>query len=209
MQSVVQPESRPPTRRYLTLGGSFNPIHVGHLICARSAAEKAGFTGVRLMVAGANPHKASADLAAAADRLAMCQLAVAGDPFYVVDSREVRRSGPSFTFDTAAELASETRQKVAWLVGTDLLSRLHTWHRFNELIDVVDFIVMRRAGHTLDLDDLDSKARTLAVRGFRVPSVEISSTEVRQRVRQGISVEHWVPPGVARFIADRGIYLKT
>lgn len=206
MQSVVQPVVQPPARRLLTLGGSFNPIHFGHLICARAAAEAAGYAGVRLMPAGANPHKPTADMATASHRLTMCQLAIAGDPFYVVDNREVRRSGASFTYDTAHALSLATGERVAWLVGTDLLARLHTWHRFDELIEQIDFVVMRRAGHEIDPAGLDPRVAQLAAGAVVVPSVEISATIIRDRVRDGLSIEHFVPPAVARFIADRGLF---
>jgi nicotinate-nucleotide adenylyltransferase len=206
MQSVVQPVVQVPVRRLLTLGGSFNPIHVGHLVCARAAAEAAGYAGVRLMPAGANPHKPTADMATAESRLTMCQLAVAGDPFYVVDGREVRRPGASFTYDTATELALTTEERVAWLVGTDLLARLNSWHRFDELLLKIDFVVMRRAGHAIDLAGLDPRVAELAERAVVVPAIEVSATTIRQRTRSGQSIEHLVPPAVARFIANQAVF---
>jgi nicotinate-nucleotide adenylyltransferase len=206
MQSVVQPLVQAPAKRLLTLGGSFNPIHIGHLVCARAAAEAAGYEGVRLVPAGANPHKPTADLATAESRLTMCQLAVAGDPFYVVDDREVRRSGPSFTYDTAEMLSLATGERVAWLVGTDLLARLHTWHRFDELLRQIDVVLMRRAGHAIELASLDPSVAALAMRAVEVPAIEISATMIRVRARAGRSVEHLVPAAVARHIANHRIY---
>ena len=211
MQSVVQTEVPAIASRILTLGGSFNPIHVGHLICARAAAEAAGYTRVRLVPAGANPHKPTADratnMATAEHRLTMCQLAVAGDPFYAVDAREVRRAGASFTIDTAFEISKKTGECVAWLVGADLLAKLHTWHRFDELVQSIDFVVMRRAGHAIDANGLDPRVAALAERAVVVPALEISATMIRERVRARKSIEHLVPPAVARYIRNERIYL--
>ena len=210
MQSVVQTVSQPPLpqrqKQRLCLGGSFNPIHVGHLICARIAAEQAGYGGVRLIPTGTNPHKGTADLAAAADRVTLCQLAVAGDPFFVVDDREARRPGPSYTFDTAAELAAETGGRVAWLVGTDLLARLHTWHRFDELLEQTDMVVMRRAGHPIERAGLDPRVARLAEAAVVVPAIELSATMLRARIRNGLPLDHFLPPAVARHIESHGLY---
>ena len=195
-----------PADTWLCLGGSFNPIHVGHLICARHAAETLGYRGVRLVPAAANPHKGSADLAGAADRLRLCELAVEGDPFFTVDGREARRPGPSYTFDTAAELAAETGQRVAWLIGTDLLPRLHTWHRFDELLETVDLVVMRRAGHPIELAGLHPRVAGLAGRAVVVPAIDITATAIRSRVKSGVSIAYFVPLAVEREIFDRRLY---
>jgi nicotinate-nucleotide adenylyltransferase len=136
----------------------------------------------------------------------MCRAAVAGDPFFAVDDREARRPGPSYTFDTAAELAAETGQRIAWLIGTDLLARLHTWHRFDELVEQVDFIVMRRGGHPIETAGLDPRVAKLAAEAVVVPAIELSATLIRSRVRAGLPIDHLVPPAVQRLIADRGIY---
>ena len=206
MQSVVQPVVHAPPRRVLTLGGSFNPIHVGHLVCARAAAEAAGYTAVRLMPAGTNPHKPTADMATAVHRLTMCQNSVAGDSFYAVDAREVQRSGASFTIDTAFEISGSSGERVPWLIGADLLPRLHTWHRFAELLLHIDLVVMRRGGHTINLHDLDPRVATIAEASVQVPSIDVSSTDIRRRVRTGLSIEHLVPPAVARHIANHDLY---
>jgi len=202
-------------RRLLCLGGSFNPVHVGHLICARFAAERAGFGGVRLVVAQVNPHKLgpadAADLAPADDRLSMCQAVAAGDPFFTVDARELARPGPSYTLETARSLladGSEPGPRVAWLIGTDHLPRLHGWHGFADggLSDVVEFVVMRRAGHPVDLGPLDPRVRAIAERSVEVPQIEVSSTLVRRRVRAGRSVAHLTPPDVVGHIERGGLY---
>ena len=199
------------TGRTLCFGGSFNPIHVGHLICARQAAEVGGFNRIRLIPTAANPHKVengSVDVAAAAERLAMCRMAVVGDPFFEVDPIEVERSGNSYTFDTAAKfIARGEKSPIDWLIGTDILSRLHTWHRFDELLGIVEFVVMRRAAEPYELENLDPRVQNLVARIVEVPQVEASATAIRQRVCAGKPIDHWVPASVARHIANGRLYL--
>lgn len=193
-------------KRWLCLGGSFNPIHVGHLICARSAAEIGGFDGVRLVPAAANPHKGSVELAAADERLLMCQLAVAGDLFFEVDPIELSRPGPSYTIDTANAFLARGEREVHWLIGTDHVARLHQWHRFDELVSRVRLVLMRRAGEPLNVNGLDPRVRAIVEAIVEVPQIEIRATAIRARVRSGRSVEHLVPTAVARHIESRNPY---
>jgi nicotinate-nucleotide adenylyltransferase len=139
----------------------------------------------------------------------MCRLAVAGDPFFAVDDREARRPGTSYTFDTAAELAAETGRRVAWLIGTDLLARLHSWHRFDELVEAVDLVVMRRAGHPIPLEGLHPRVAALAEKAVVVPAIEISATMIRTRIAAGLPVADLVSAAVARYVANDGIYRTT
>jgi nicotinate-nucleotide adenylyltransferase len=195
--------------RMLCLGGSFNPIHVGHLICARFAAEFAGFDGVKLLPTAANPHKsaANAQLAAADLRIDMLRAATQGDPFFLVDPSETRRPGPSFTFDTARHLIDAGEPTpITFLVGTDLLPRLHTWHRFDELIDIARFVVMKRAGDLIDHNALDDRVRLICSQLVNVPQIEISSTLIRARVAAGKPIDGLVHPAVQKIIEVNGLY---
>lgn len=219
------------------MGGSFDPIHVGHRICARFVAEAIGADRVILLPAHQSPHKArpadpsggatmtsvsSADcvemsqtvhdhspaskLTTPTDRLAMLRLAVAGDALFEVDPRELHRPPPSYTFDTVSELLRESDRPIVWIVGTDHLPRLQTWHRFDELLRLIRFVVMRRAGESVDCDTLDPRVRPLVDAMVEVPAIGISSTLVRSRARAGQSLEGLVEPAVARYIVDRQLY---
>lgn len=191
----------------LCFGGSFNPIHVGHVLCARFAAEAAGFDGVRLLPTAANPHKPDANLASNEIRLSMLRAAVAGDPFFVVDPVETRRGGVSYTFDTASQLIDAGEPApITWLIGADLPPRLHTWHRFDDLMNIVTFLVMNRAGQTVTLADCDPRVRKIIARIVEVPQIEISSTLVRQRVAAGKPIDGLVHPAVQRLIETHGLY---
>ncbi len=193
--------------RRLCFGGSFNPIHVGHVLCARLAAESSGFGGVRLIPSAANPHKPDARLASAENRIAMMQAAVCADPFFIVDTIETRRGGVSYTFDTASALidAGETAP-ITWLIGTDLLPRLHTWHRFDELMSIVAFLVMKRPGQIIDFESCDTRVRQLLANVVEVPQIEISSTAIRERVSLGKPIDGFVHPAVKRIIQNNDLY---
>ncbi len=195
--------------RRLCLGGSFNPIHVGHVVCARFAAEAAGFDGVRLIPSAANPHKRDANLASAENRLAMINAAVGNDPFFLVDPIETRRGGTSFTFDTASALIDAGEPSpISWLIGTDLLARLHTWHRFDELMRIVTFVVMKRAGQVVSFESYDTRVRALCRTIVEVPQIEISSTLVRDRVAANKPIDGLVHPAVEKFIRNLELYQK-
>jgi len=191
----------------LYFGGSFNPIHCGHLITARAAGEKLGFEKVVLVPSAVPPHKPGArDLASADDRCQMCRLAIEGDAFFGVDEVEIGRAGPSYTIETARELKNRGIKRVNWLIGGDMLALLPKWHEAERLIEEVNFVVMARAGWDFDWEALGPKFRKLKRNVVRMPVIEISATEIRERVKRGMGIEWLVPGGVGEFIRERGLY---
>src|SRR5262245_53440014 len=127
----------------LYYGGSFNPIHNGHLRCSRAVAERLGLSRVWLVPSAQPPHKpADPNLASGPDRLRLCELAAATDPIFGVDDREMRRAGPSYTLTTVRELKSEGVDPVRWLIGADMLRLLPKWHEAETLLNEVHFIIM-------------------------------------------------------------------
>ena len=191
----------------LCFGGSFNPIHYGHLICARAAAEQVGVEIVRFLIAARSPHKTFAELAADGCRLDMLRLATSGNPFFEVDDRELHRPPPSYTIDTVSELSQEFGSKPKWLIGTDHLPKLHTWHRFDELIERVDFVVMRRAGEIVETNNLDPRVQEISAQLVEVPSVPFSSSEIRARIRRSESIDEMTHPDVVEYIRKNHLYL--
>ena len=192
---------------FLCFGGSFNPIHHGHLICARAVAERKAFSKVVLIPSAQPPHKqVSATMAAAQDRLAMCRLAVEGEPFFDVDDLELNRPGPSYTIDSAHELAQRSGERVYWLIGADMLLVLPTWRRPQDLLRDVEFVVMARPGWSIDWNTLPSEMRKLEANVVEAPRIDISATEIRRRVREGLSIAYLTPPQVARYIRERALY---
>src|SRR4051794_8977869 len=115
--------------RVLCFGGTFNPIHHGHLICARAVAETGGFDQVLLIPSAQPPHRGGQyDLASAQDRLTMCQLAIKDAPSFAISDVELRRTEPSYTLETARALRQQGLEEVCWLIGGDAVPQLPSWH---------------------------------------------------------------------------------
>jgi nicotinate-nucleotide adenylyltransferase len=193
--------------RKVCLGGSFNPIHHGHLLCARAAAEALGIKKVVLIPAAVSPHKIEdKSRAPAADRLEMCRLAIQGSPDFELDDREISRPGPSYTIDTVRQLRQAGWKEVIWLIGADLLSSLPKWHESDALLAEVRFVLMARPGWSFDVSALPPKFAALVQNVVEVPQIDIASTDIRRRVRLGLPIDFLTPPAVVRYIQDRGLY---
>jgi nicotinate-nucleotide adenylyltransferase len=191
----------------LCFGGSFNPIHNGHILCAKAVAQTRRFEKVLLIPSARPPHKAAAaDLADSADRLAICRLVAADDPTFHVDDLELRRNGPSYTIDTARELKRRGFSQVNWLIGADMLNGLPTWHEPLALLQEVNFVIMNRPGQTIDFSMLPPPFRELQSHLVDAPLIDISATEIRRRVREGKSIDTLVPPAVVKYILDHHLY---
>jgi nicotinate-nucleotide adenylyltransferase len=193
--------------RTLCFGGSFNPIHHGHLICARAVAEAAGFDRIDLVPNQQSPHKAGvADIAPAVDRVSLCRLAVSDDPKFAVDDLETTRPPPSYTIDTVRELKRRGRSQVHWLIGADQLASLPQWHDAVALMAETNFVVMARPGWTFEWDRLPAPFRSLRNQVVAAPLLEISSTDIRQRLRAGGSIRYLTPDAVIDHIRQRRLY---
>lgn len=191
----------------LWFGGSFNPIHHAHLICARAVAEAREFDRVILVPTAQPPHKlVSSDLAPAQDRLEMCRLAILDSPLFAIDEIELKRPGPSFTIDTAHELAGRGGGKVHWLIGADMLLYLPHWHRAVELIREVEFVVMARPGWTPDWQQLPPDFQFLKNQVVQSPLIDIRASDIRRRVAVGLSIAFLTPPAVRTYILSHGLY---
>lgn len=182
-------------------GGSFDPVHHGHLIVAADAWRRLELSHVRLIPTGQQPLKPGGHRASAADRLAMLQLAVSDDPRFVVDGREAVRPGPSYTVDTLRELHTEFPQaSLCLLVGADTARDLPQWQEAPVLPSLATIVVLTRPGAPVPRHAL--MARTL-----EVPAIDISATDIRARCRRHESVRYLVPDPVARYIAERRLYV--
>jgi len=202
----------------LLFGGTFDPVHNGHLIVARAAAEELGFARVTLIPANNPPHKPPA-CAPAADRLAMLGLAVQGDGLFDVCDLELRRSGPSYTLDTLKALRRQLGEvSLHWLIGADMLADLPDWHRADEVLSLVRIVVAARPAERGTVDDVlaglsgrlgEQHIRRLREGILHMPLIDISSSDIRRRVAAGQSVRYLVPEGVARYVADHGLYRQA
>ncbi len=194
--------------RNLCFGGSFNPIHNGHLICSQAVAVARDVTELVLIPSATSPHKLGhADMASADDRLAMCRLAVAGNDRVRVDDVELRRSAPSYTIDTVRQLRHERGwDEVNWLIGADQVPALPRWRDWATLLREVNLVVMARPGWSFDWQTLPPALRALQNHVVEAPLLDISATDIRRRVREGQPIAHLVPAAVADYIDRRGLY---
>lgn len=222
LSCVAVPAAIPDRMLTLLYGGTFDPVHHGHLAVARAARDALG-ARVRLVPAADPPHRAPPG-ASAAQRAAMLDLAIAGEPGLCVDRRELGRAGPSYTFDTLAELRRELgpTAPLAWLVGADSFRGLPGWHRWRELFDLAHWVVAVRPGH--DLAALDEplasacagrwarEAGALAAApAGRVFVVEMplrpeSASELRRRIAAGEDWAAMLPAAVAGYVRAEGLY---
>lgn len=193
--------------RRLYFGGSFNPIHHGHLICARAAAEAGKFDRVVLIPCAQPPHETGkTDLAPAHDRLEMCRLAAAQSDLFEISDLEINRGGKSYTIDTARALKSAGHQEINWLIGADMLLYLPNWHEPEALLAEVNFIIMSRPGHSINWPSLPPFYRVLRKNVVESPLIDISSTNIRRRVAAGKSIAFLTPQNVAEYIGRQGLY---
>jgi len=200
----------------ILFGGSFDPVHNGHLAIARTVAKALGATKVVLLPAGANPLK-PAPGASNQDRLAMLQLATQDDPLFLVSDIELQRTPPTYTIDTIETLFEKDTpdEKPRFLIGADSLQDLPRWHRLSDLVDHVRFVVACRPPQTRDAveayiesirHDLPKQADLCAV---ETDLIDIASSTIRQRVAAGQPITEFVPPAVAAYIQTHSLYAPT
>lgn len=183
------------------LGGSFDPIHAGHLLAARAALEGLGLDEVRFVPAREQPFKAGRHGAAAADRAAMVALAIAGEPRFRLEPLELSREGPSYTVDTLRTLrAREPATAFTLLVGADTIADLPKWREAAALPGLARVVGFARAGQA-------PPASPLLAATLEVPALEVSATLLRARAARGATLRTFVPDAVAAYIAARGLYV--
>ncbi len=213
---MTSPPADPAHRGIAVLGGSFNPPHRTHVRLALAALRALPVDEVRIVPAGDHPHKRGRDLAPARHRLAMCQLAFADLPRVVVDDRELRRQGPSFTVDTLAELAAEhPGRPLFFLIGSDNLPLLPSWHDHHRLLSLATVVTYPRRDHPVDpagLARLDLSPRERAMLLANLldgPADDVAASELRRRWRSGERDLPEIPPAVQRYMAAAQVYDRS
>ncbi len=183
------------------LGGTFNPIHIGHLILAEEARERIGLDKIIFVPTFLPPHKDNSDIAPAKDRLNMVRLAIKGNRHFLVSDVEIRRDGRSYTIDTLKEFNKKySRQDLYFIIGSDLLKYLDDWKDLDEIIKLVKFIVVTRPG--FPLEKIPSYIKTMAIR-----AVDVSAFEIRSCVKENKSFRYLVPEAVYKYIVNKKLYL--
>ena len=216
-------------KRIGLFGGTFNPIHLGHLRTAVEVGEKLSLDVVFLIPSALPPHKDSHALIRAEDRLAMARIAVEGSALFQVSDVELRRSGPSYTIDTVRHFKSRFGDAALfWIVGADAFLELDTWKDYQTLLDEIPFVVMTRPGfpageNMQDAMDVFIRSKISGeyrsessgyfhpekkpILPVRVSLIEISSSRMRELIQAGRSIEYMAPESVLAFIKEKRLYI--
>lgn len=208
------------------LGGTFDPVHFGHLRLAQEVAEALALRQVRFIPGGTPPHRGRPQTPAA-DRVAMVRLAIADNPLLLLDERETRRAGYSYSFDTLSELRAElgTLQPLVLIMGADAFAAFDKWHRWREIFDLAHVAVAHRPGTDLAADVNTSLAQELARRRrddagavqnsaagciavVPITALAISATAIRALRAAGRSVRYLLPPPVIAYMDHNNLFLK-
>ncbi|MBU0676645.1 MAG: nicotinate-nucleotide adenylyltransferase [Verrucomicrobia bacterium] len=194
-------------------GGSFNPVHNGHLIIAQDALDHFELDQVLFIPSAVPPHKTNTELIDESHRVAMLERAIEGDPRFQVNAVELDRGGTSYSIDTVKALqAIYPGDELFFIIGGDSLLELHTWKDIDELISLCEFIILARPGS--QIQDLDPEVLKLPAEAVgRLLGniamghvVEISSSDVRMRVAEGLSIRYLVPDAVEMYIYEHRLY---
>ena len=182
------------------LGGTFNPIHLGHLILAEEVRQKIGLSKVIFAPTNLPPHKDNGDIIPACHRLKMLKLAIKGNPYFSVYDIEIKRGGRSYTIDTIKEFNNiYSGEELYFIIGSDLIKYLNEWKDLKEITALVKFIVATRPGYSLD--NLPAYIKTIDIR-----AVDISAFEIRQCIKLNRSFRYLVPDPVRYYILKKGLY---
>ncbi|TWU57230.1 nicotinate (nicotinamide) nucleotide adenylyltransferase [Rubripirellula reticaptiva] len=210
------------SKRIGIFGGSFDPVHLGHLWIAESARESLSLDEIRWMPAATSPLKPSGPVASNEHRVQMVRLAISGNPHFVVDDREIRRGDVSYTVDTIAEIQAENRLDEFFLIiGSDSLASFNRWHEPARLLGLINLAVVQRGGDPpINFDVLEPFAaskepaeKTASVPITRshdhvivMPVIEISSSDLRHRIADRKSIRYRVPAAVESMIMANQLY---
>ena len=182
------------------LGGTFNPIHIGHLILAEEAREKLNLDKIIFVPTFLPPHKDNSDIVPARDRLAMVKLAIKGNRYFSVSDIEIKRDGRSYTIDTLKEFKKKYGQdELYFIIGSDLLKYLDEWKDLDEINKLVKFVVVTRPGYPLE--KIPSYIKTMAIR-----AVDVSAFEIRKCIKDNKSFGYLVPDSVYSYIINKKLY---
>jgi nicotinate-nucleotide adenylyltransferase len=206
-------ESYTTKKKIGIIGGSFDPVHIGHLIIAQDAAERLELSQVIFVPAAIPPHKQHLQQANIEHRVNMLQIALEGDIRFSVSDIEMRRGGVSYTIDTVRELkALHPDSELVLIVGSDTLVDLHNWYQPEELLSLCEVASFLRPGEN-SVDQIAEKIcfsttqkKAVMKNLIKAHQVEVSSTEIRMRVAEGLGIRYLVPPEVEMYIYEHSLY---
>lgn len=193
------------------MGGTFDPIHYGHLVVAEEVRHQFGLAKVIFVPAARPPHKEVKEISEPYHRVNMAKLATASNEYFEVSTIEVQRGGPSYTIDTVMALQEKYGvDTVYFITGADAVLEILTWKEAERLLSICKFIAATRPGY--DLTKLEETLKPLSkgvlknIIPLEVPALSISSTDIRNRVREGRSIKYLLPEPVEKYLIDHGIY---
>jgi len=201
------------TERIGVFGGSFDPVHMGHLTIAQDAVEQLELDRLIFVPAAVPPHKQEKTLADGQQRFEMLQLATESNLSFEVSDMELQRGGVSYTVDTMKQIQFEhPGAELFFIVGLDSLTILHSWKNVEQLLEMCTVVPFARGGEdpakVAEQIQLSKVWKTrLLERMIRIHEVEISASEIRMRLAEGLSIRYLVPPEVEMYIAEHGIYV--
>lgn len=187
-------------KRIGIFGGTFNPIHMAHLVMAQVAFEKLKLDRVVFVPSNLPPHKSRKDVIAARYRYQMVRLAISDNPAFDVSDIEIKRPGKSYSIDTVHKFQNiySKNAKFFFIIGTDSLAALHQWKRIDELRKLTKFVVINRPG-------FKGKGK-IRVQSIEMPGLDLSSSQIRLYIREGASIQYLVPAKVASYIKQHQLY---
>ena len=196
----------PATSRLGIMGGTFDPIHHGHLVAASEVAARFDLDDVVFVPTGEPWQKHGRRVSSGEDRYLMTVIATASNPRFSVSRCDLDRQGPTYTIDTLHDIQSQhPESELYFITGADALSKIVTWQNWEELFDMAHFVGVTRPGYTID-EELQRRLPEGRVTLLEIPALAISSTECRRRTEEGMPVWYLVPDGVVQYIAKRNLY---
>ncbi len=202
---------RPEKRIIGLMGGTFDPVHYGHLVAAEEACYQFGMEKVIFIPASKPPHKTGRDISTSEQRLEMTKRAISSNSHFTISDMEIKREGLSYTIDTVRAMKEiYVGWEIYFITGADAVLEILTWKNVEELLQECFFVAATRPGFNLETIDCKlgylSKDLLAKIKTVEVPALAISSTDIRQRVREGRPIKYLLPEAVEKFIYQNKLY---
>ncbi|WP_239467675.1 nicotinate-nucleotide adenylyltransferase [Enterococcus cecorum] len=202
VEPLIQVQTTQSRKQVGILGGNFNPVHNQHLLIADQVGTALNLEKVYLMPEYLPPHVDEKDTIEAEHRLNMLKLATADNPLFDIEQAELQRKGKSYTYDTMkALIAQNPDTDYYFIIGGDMVEYLPKWYKIDELVEIVQFVGVKRPGYTIDTP--------YPIIWLDAPMMDLSSSLIRKKIAQGCSIRYLVPEAVRNYILEKGLYLES
>ena len=202
VESFIQVQTTQSRKQVGILGGNFNPVHNQHLLIADQVGTALNLEKVYLMPEYLPPHVDEKDTIEAEHRLNMLKLAIADNPLFDIEQAELQRKGKSYTYDTMkALIAQNPDTDYYFIIGGDMVEYLPKWYKIDELVEMVQFVGVKRPGYSIDTP--------YPIIWLDAPMMDLSSSLIRKKIAQGCSIHYLVPETVRNYILEKGLYLES